>query len=84
MHVFHKLYNLVNLRNKLGISSDPLAYKFMPFVGPNEGRKTIDHQLFNHQFDGYTLYKNRYILIHPCILGNRGVITKILTSPRHL
>ncbi len=25
-----------------------------------------------------------YILIHPCILGNRGVITKILTSSRHL
>ena len=25
-----------------------------------------------------------YILIHPCILGNRGVITKILTSPRQL
>ena len=24
------------------------------------------------------------ILIHPCILGNRGVITKILPSPRHL
>ena len=29
-------------------------------------------------------YNNKYILIHPCILGNRGVITKILTSPRQL
>ena len=25
-----------------------------------------------------------YILIHPCVLGNRDVITKILTSPRQL
>ena len=25
-----------------------------------------------------------YILIHPCILGNRGVITKILSLPQAL
>ena len=45
----------------------------------------MQHNVINFFNTGLdVLYNYIYILIHPCILGNRGVITKILTSPRQL
>ena len=46
-------------------------------IPPNKGQKPM--------YQGVRYSESPlYILIHPCILGNRGVITKILTSPRQL